>query len=36
MLHPAYALRNKTARGAFGAHMKYLKKAIPGWLERLR
>ncbi|GAF70259.1 unnamed protein product [marine sediment metagenome] len=34
MLHPAYALRRMDARESFSAHMKYLKVAIPGWLER--
>ena len=36
MLHPAYALRSMDGRESFSAHMKYLKKAIPGWLERPR
>lgn len=34
MLHPSYALRRRDAREDFSAHMKYLKLAIPGWLER--
>lgn len=34
MLHPAYAARRRDAREDFNAHMKYLKLAIPGWLER--
>ncbi len=34
MLHPAYALRRTDARKDFSGHMKYLKVAIPGWIER--
>jgi uracil-DNA glycosylase family 4 len=33
MLHPAYALRRNEARQDFEGHMKYLKMAIPGWVE---
>lgn len=34
MFHPAYALRNGTARDEFQAHLSFLRQAIPGWLQR--
>jgi uracil-DNA glycosylase family 4 len=34
MLHPTHALRRRDAREDFHAHLKYLKMAIPGWLDR--
>ena len=33
-VHPSYALRRKDARKQFVAHMKYLGRALPGWLRR--
>lgn len=34
VFHPAYALRRSDAREAFNGHFGYLRKAIPGWLQR--
>jgi len=33
-VHPAFALRRKEARKQFTTHMKYLGRALPGWLRR--
>jgi len=34
MMDPAYAQRRQDSREDFTAYMRYLKLAIPGWLER--
>ena len=35
LFHPLYALRRKEEREVFKAHMRYLKQAIPGWIQRV-
>jgi uracil-DNA glycosylase family 4 len=34
MFHPAFALRGYDRREEFVAHLRYLGKAYPGWLQR--
>jgi len=34
MFHPSYAVRRNESRREFGAHIEYLRQAIPGWLQR--
>jgi DNA polymerase len=34
MFHPAYAIRGNDKTDEFGAHLRYLGKAYPGWLQR--
>ena len=33
-VHPSFALRRREARKLFTTHMKYLGRALPGWLRR--
>jgi DNA polymerase len=34
MFHPSYAVRRNDSRHDFGAHIEYLRQALPGWLQR--
>lgn len=34
LFHPSYAARRKDAREEFTAHCRYLKHALPRWMER--
>jgi DNA polymerase len=34
MFHPAFAIRGNERREEFVAHLRYLGKAYPGWLQR--